>query len=145
MLERIVVLHEFHQQVFKAHIRPANRSADQKGNRAVRVHCREESSDLVQPSNRIGARTQCTSRPADSTAAVRRTVLETFKSFTSGSIQQVIYQMGTRMLESVPEIAEVHLEAQNRTWDQVAEQDQTLGVYTDPRPPYGCLGLRMKR
>ena len=79
------------------------------------------------------------------TATVRRTVLETFKSFTSGSIQQVIYQMGTRMLESVPEIAEVHLEAQNRTWDQVAEPDQTLGVYTDPRPPYGCLGLRMKR
>ena len=79
------------------------------------------------------------------TADVRRSVFETFQSFTSGSIQQVIYQMGTRILESVPEAAEVHLEAQNRTWDSVAEQDQTLGVYTDPRPPYGCLGLRMTR
>ena len=79
------------------------------------------------------------------TADVRRRVFETFQSFKSGSIQQVIYQMGTRILESVPEIAEVQLEAQNRTWDGVAAQDQTLGVYTDPRPPYGCLGLRMTR
>lgn len=79
------------------------------------------------------------------TAAVRRCVLETFQSFESGSIQQVIYQMGARLLESVPEVGEVHLEAQNRTWDSVADADQTLGVYTDPRPPYGCLGLRMTR
>ena len=79
------------------------------------------------------------------TTDVRRCVFETFQSFTSGSIQQVIYQIGTCILERVPEVTEIHLEAQNRTWDTVAEQDQTLGVYTDPRPPYGCLGLRMTR
>jgi urate oxidase/2-oxo-4-hydroxy-4-carboxy-5-ureidoimidazoline decarboxylase len=39
----------------------------------------------------------------------------------------------------------VHLEGQNRTWDTVKEHEQELGVYTDPRPPYGCLGLRLKR
>jgi urate oxidase len=49
------------------------------------------------------------------------------------------------MLEVLPELAEVHLEANNRTWDTIAEQGDALGVYTDPRPPYGCLGLRLTR
>ncbi len=39
----------------------------------------------------------------------------------------------------------MHLEANNRTWDTVAEQGDELGVFTDPRPPYGCLGLRLTR
>ena len=76
---------------------------------------------------------------------VRRIVGEVFAAFESGSIQQVIYQMGTRLLESVPALAEVRLEANNRTWDTIAERGQELGVYTDPRPPYGCLGLRLTR
>ena len=42
-------------------------------------------------------------------------------------------------------IAEVSLEGQNRTWDTVAESGDTLGVYTDARPPYGCLGLTLRR
>jgi urate oxidase / 2-oxo-4-hydroxy-4-carboxy-5-ureidoimidazoline decarboxylase len=75
----------------------------------------------------------------------RRIVREVFEQFTSGSIQQVIYQMGTRILADLPAVAEVHLEANNRTWDTIAERGQTLGVYTDPRPPYGCLGLSLKR
>jgi urate oxidase/2-oxo-4-hydroxy-4-carboxy-5-ureidoimidazoline decarboxylase len=72
-------------------------------------------------------------------------VLETFEGFESGSIQQVIYKMGTRMLAEIPAVAEVHLEANNRTWDTIAEPGAGLGVYTDARPPYGCLGLRLKR
>jgi urate oxidase/2-oxo-4-hydroxy-4-carboxy-5-ureidoimidazoline decarboxylase len=79
------------------------------------------------------------------TARVRQIVREVFTSFESGSIQQVIYQMGTRMLADIPAIAEVRLEANNRTWDTIAEQGDTLGVYTDARPPYGCLGLTLKR
>ncbi len=79
------------------------------------------------------------------TAQVRRTVREVFTSFESGSIQQVIYQMGTKMLDEIAAIAEVHLEANNRTWDTIAEQGEELGVYTDARPPYGCLGLTLKR
>ena len=77
--------------------------------------------------------------------AVRRTVYDVFESFESGSIQQVIYQIGTRVLAEIPEIAEIHLEANNRTWDTVIEQGDTMGVFTDARPPYGCLGLRMRR
>ncbi len=79
------------------------------------------------------------------TAATRTIVLDIFKAFESGSIQQVIHQIGSRMLEQIPSLAEVHLEANNRTWDTIAEHGAELGVYTDARPPYGCLGLRLKR
>ena len=79
------------------------------------------------------------------TAAVRHIVLDVFNGFESGSIQQVIYQIGTKMLADIPAIAEIHLEANNRTWDTVAERGDDLGVYTDARPPSGCLGLKLKR
>ena len=79
---------------------------------------------------------------------VRRTreiVREVFRSFESGSIQQVIFRIGTRILEDIPSIGEVHLEANNRTWDTIAERGDALGVYTEARPPYGILGLRLTR
>jgi urate oxidase / 2-oxo-4-hydroxy-4-carboxy-5-ureidoimidazoline decarboxylase len=79
------------------------------------------------------------------TAAARRIVHQVFHGFESGSIQQVIYQIGTKMLADIPSIAEVHLEANNRTWDAIVERGQELGVYTEARPPFGCLGLRLKR
>jgi urate oxidase len=79
------------------------------------------------------------------TAQVRRTVRDVFTSFESGSIQQIIYTMGTRMLDEIGEISEVRLEANNRTWDTIAERGDELGVYTDARPPYGCLGLTLRR
>jgi urate oxidase len=79
------------------------------------------------------------------TASARRIVRHVFNNFESGSIQQVIYQVGTKMLAEIPSIAEVHLEANNRTWDTVVERGDELGVYTDARPPYGCLGLRLRR
>ena len=62
-----------------------------------------------------------------------------------GSIQQIIYALGTRMLAEFPTIAQVHLEANNRTWDTVTERGEAIGVYTDARPPYGCLGLSLRR
>lgn len=78
-------------------------------------------------------------------ASVWRLVHEVFRNFESGSIQQVIYQIGTRMLAEIPAVSEIHLEANNRTWDTVVERGEELGIYTDARPPYGCLGLRLKR
>jgi urate oxidase len=78
-------------------------------------------------------------------AAVRRMIHQVFSAFESGSIQQLIYQIGTKMLAEIPAIAEVHLEANNRTWDTVAERGDEIGVFTEARPPYGCLGLRLKR
>ena len=76
---------------------------------------------------------------------VRRILREVFAGLDSGSIQQIIYQMGTRALDEVPEISEIHLEANNRTWDTVMEKGDELGTYTDARPPYGCLGLYLRR
>jgi urate oxidase / 2-oxo-4-hydroxy-4-carboxy-5-ureidoimidazoline decarboxylase len=72
---------------------------------------------------------------------VRDLVRSVFESFESGSIQQLIHRIGTKMLDEHPSIAQVDLEANNRTWDTIAE----LGVYTDARPPYGCLGLSLRR
>ena len=77
--------------------------------------------------------------------SVRNIVRHVFESFESGSIQQIIYQIGNRLLAEIPEIAEVHLEGNNRTWDTIVEQGDELGVYTEARPPYGCLGLRLRR
>jgi urate oxidase len=82
---------------------------------------------------------------ADVTPAVRHIVRDVFRSFESGSIQQLIYRTGTRILQDIPSLAEVHLEANNRTWDTIAERGDELGVFTDARPPYGCLGLRLTR
>jgi urate oxidase / 2-oxo-4-hydroxy-4-carboxy-5-ureidoimidazoline decarboxylase len=79
------------------------------------------------------------------TAQVRAMVHRTFHTFESGSIQQIVYQLGTKMLAEIPPIAEVNLEAHNRTWDTIAEQGDTLGVYTDARPPIGVLGLTLRR
>ena len=81
--------------------------------------------------------------PAASTpaGAVRAIVYDTFARFESGSIQQIIYHIGQRDACGVPAIAEVNLEANNRTWDTIARTGRSRGVYTDARPPYGCLGL----
>jgi urate oxidase/2-oxo-4-hydroxy-4-carboxy-5-ureidoimidazoline decarboxylase len=79
------------------------------------------------------------------TRQVRKLVVEVFHGVTSGSIQQIIYKIGCAMLEQIPAIAAVNLEANNRTWDTIVEQGDQLGVYTDARPPYGCLGLTLKR
>jgi urate oxidase / 2-oxo-4-hydroxy-4-carboxy-5-ureidoimidazoline decarboxylase len=79
------------------------------------------------------------------TKHVRGLVHEVFDGFNSGSIQQIIYQIGTKILEQIPAIAEVNLEANNRTWDTVAERGESIGIYTDPRPPFGCLGLTLRR
>jgi urate oxidase/2-oxo-4-hydroxy-4-carboxy-5-ureidoimidazoline decarboxylase len=78
-------------------------------------------------------------------AEVRQIVHEVFQTVESGSIQQLIHQMGTRVLAEIATIEEIHLEANNRTWDTITERPGEGGVYTDSRPPFGCLGLRLRR
>ena len=79
------------------------------------------------------------------TAGVRQIVRDVFASFESGSIQQLIHQTGRKVLAEIAPIHEVRLEANNRTWDTIAEEGHESGVYTDARPPYGCLGLTLRR
>jgi urate oxidase/2-oxo-4-hydroxy-4-carboxy-5-ureidoimidazoline decarboxylase len=55
--------------------------------------------------------------------------------------------MGQQMLTRWPLLSEVSFEAQNRLWDLsvTSETDERLKVYTDPRPPYGKIGLILRR
>ena len=73
--------------------------------------------------------------------------LAVFESFVSLSIQHLVHEIGLRMLERYPELTEITFEAQNRTFDPAAqdESDEKRRVLTDPRPPYGRIGLTMYR
>ncbi|MCY7417601.1 MAG: urate oxidase [Chloroflexi bacterium] len=70
-----------------------------------------------------------------------------FHGFVSMSIQHLVHEIGLRMLERYPELVEITFEAQNRTFDPVVEgeTDARQRVLTDPRPPYGRIGLTMHR
>ena len=70
-----------------------------------------------------------------------------FHEFVSLSIQHLVHEIGARMLARFPALAEISFEAQNRTFDtaEVSTVDETRKVYTDPRPPYGRIGLTMTR
>jgi urate oxidase len=74
-------------------------------------------------------------------------VASVFHEFVSLSIQHLVNEMGTRILERFPQLVEVSFEAQNRLWDEaeVSPDDQRVRVYTDPRPPYGRIGLVLRR
>jgi len=70
-----------------------------------------------------------------------------FHEFVSLSIQHLVHEIGTRMLERFPQLAEVSFEAQNRLWDTGAESeaDGRVKVYVEPRPPFGRIGLVIRR
>ena len=70
-----------------------------------------------------------------------------FHEFVSLSIQHLVNEIGTRMLARWPQLAEVSFDAQNRLWDVGAEaaDDARVKTYADPRPPYGHIGLVLRR
>ncbi|MEX2547732.1 MAG: urate oxidase [Chloroflexota bacterium] len=70
-----------------------------------------------------------------------------FHRFVSLSIQHLVNEIGGAMLDRWPQLAEVSFESQNRLWDLsiTSEQDDRVKVYTDPRPPYGKIGLILRR
>ncbi|WP_373232879.1 factor-independent urate hydroxylase [Cohnella sp.] len=70
-----------------------------------------------------------------------------FHQYTTPSIQYLIYQIGLRILERFPQLAEIGFESNNRTWEMIveAEEGSYAGVYTEPRPPYGFQGFTMNR
>jgi urate oxidase len=74
-------------------------------------------------------------------------VAAVFHEFVSLSIQHLVNEMGTRLLDRFPQLVEVSFEAQNRLWDtaEASAEDERLRVYTDPRPPYGRIGLTLRR
>ena len=78
---------------------------------------------------------------------VRDLVGSVFDEFVSNSIQQLVHEVGQRMLERWPQLSEISFEAQNRTWDlpRVSTDDERVRVYTDPPAPYGRIGLVLQR
>ena len=70
-----------------------------------------------------------------------------FHEFVSLSIQHLVHEIGLRMLDRWPHLAEVSFDAQNRLWDVGAESvdDPRIKSYADPRPPFGHIGLVMRR
>jgi urate oxidase len=70
-----------------------------------------------------------------------------FHQFVSLSIQHLVHEIGLRMFERFGALVEVSFEAQNRTLDTAERSatDESVKVYTDPRPPYGRIGLTMRR
>ncbi len=70
-----------------------------------------------------------------------------FHQFVSLSIQHLVHEIGRRMLASWPQLASVSFEGQNRLWDLGAEskEDERVRVYADPRPPFGRIGLVLRR
>jgi urate oxidase len=70
-----------------------------------------------------------------------------FHEFVSLSIQHLVNEIGTRMLERWPQLAEVSFDAQNRLWDVGSESadDPRIKTYSDPRPPFGHIGLVLRR
>jgi urate oxidase / 2-oxo-4-hydroxy-4-carboxy-5-ureidoimidazoline decarboxylase len=69
-----------------------------------------------------------------------------FHEFVSLSIQHLVNEIGVRMLDRWPQLASVSFDAQNRLWDVGAEADDgRTKTYADPRPPFGHIGLVLRR
>jgi urate oxidase len=78
---------------------------------------------------------------------IRDIVATVFHEFVSESIQHLVHEMGLRVLERFPQLAEVRFVAQNRTRDPfyASETDPGVKVYSDPFPAYGEITLRLRR
>ena len=70
-----------------------------------------------------------------------------FHEFVSLSIQHLVHEIGLRVLDRWPQLASVNFDAQNRLWDEGAtsDEDPRVKTYADPRPPYGHIGLVLRR
>ena len=78
---------------------------------------------------------------------MRDMVQTIFHECVSESIQHLVHEIGQRILDRFPHIAEVSFEAQNRTRDLVVQSsvDEQVKVYTDPFPAYGVIKLTLRR
>jgi urate oxidase len=75
-------------------------------------------------------------------------VLGTFDDFVSESIQQLVHEMGVRLLATFPALAQVSFRGENHTYDPVpgaAESDPLAKTYTSPFPAWGLITLVLDR
>jgi urate oxidase / 2-oxo-4-hydroxy-4-carboxy-5-ureidoimidazoline decarboxylase len=76
---------------------------------------------------------------------VRRALEVTFHDLNSRSIQQLVHEMGTRLLKLFPSLSEVAFAAENHTPDVVAEGKGDVRVFAEPRQTFGKIGLVLRR
>ena len=81
----------------------------------------------------------------DAAREVHRLIEATFEDFTSGSIQQLLYQTGRQILLGLPQLERLDLEGQNHTWEAVTGAEEPLATFTVSKPFYGILGLSLTR
>lgn len=77
----------------------------------------------------------------------RDLVRTVFHQFVSESIQHLVHEIGTRLLDRCPQLAELSFAAQNRTPDPLAisPTDPRQKVYSTPFPAHGLIKLRLTR
>lgn len=79
---------------------------------------------------------------------ILRVVLDTFDGFVSESIQQLVHEMGTRLLDRFPALAQVSFRGENHTHDPVPGSegaDPLSKTYTSPFPAWGLITLVLDR
>jgi urate oxidase / 2-oxo-4-hydroxy-4-carboxy-5-ureidoimidazoline decarboxylase len=82
--------------------------------------------------------------PADALAFV----VEVHDGYVSESIQQLVHEIGRRMLDRWPQLAQVSFRAENHTHDPVpgaADADPLRRTYTAPFPAWGLITLVLHR
>ena len=75
---------------------------------------------------------------------IRKALEHTFHDFNSRSIQELVHEMGQRLLKSFPSLAAVEFSAENHTPDKVAEGNG-VRVFAEPRQTFGKIGLVLRR
>jgi urate oxidase / 2-oxo-4-hydroxy-4-carboxy-5-ureidoimidazoline decarboxylase len=79
---------------------------------------------------------------------VRDIVASVFDEFVSESIQQLVHEMGKRLLERYAQLASLSFSARNLTRDPYAvpdDADDDRKVFSDPFPAFGTIELTLTR
>jgi urate oxidase len=76
---------------------------------------------------------------------IRRSLELAFHEFNSRSIQELVHEMGQRLLGGFPSLGAVEFSAENHTPDKVADGDGDVRVFAEPRQTFGKIGLVLRR
>ena len=76
---------------------------------------------------------------------MRNALEHTFHEFNSRSIQELVHEMGQRLLKTFPQLSVVEFSAENHTPDKVAEGKDGVKVFAEPRQTFGKIGLVLRR
>ena len=76
---------------------------------------------------------------------IRKALEHTFHDFNSRSIQELVHEMGQRVLMGFAALAAVEFSAENHTPDKVADGEHGVKVFAEPRQTFGKIGLVLRR